>query len=680
MKPIMDVIKNTKSHSSYWLGDYWSDEDISKSFAKADKKNHDLIKLAKTKRAITNFVRISTNKNIPVRYNSLGKSYTDGKSVVLSPTFQTPQDFDVACGLALHEAMHIVKSNFDYVSDIAVNTPRTLVKKANDKNIINWIENIKDVLNYVEDRRIDYENYKAAPGYRGYYDAMYDKYFNSPIIDAGLVSTEYRTETMESYMFRLINLHNKYTDLKALKGLNEIMKLMDFKNISRLTSTSDAWDLAVKIFEVIVDSIDADKQDAENTKPQDKKDGKGEKGEGGGSGSGDADGDDDGEAEELSDEEFDKILENGLESSDAGKGGKPIKLTPEQLEKLKEAIKSQSDFVKGEVEKDVLTSAEATELTTIEETGTEIENVAKDDFTGYQNKGVDVIVVNKLTDSLLNSDKFPMTSIYSGVATDLYTEAVQEGIRVGKRLGKKLQVRGEQRTTVFNRQRNGKIDKRMISTLGFGNENVFSYKETDSYSKANLHISIDASSSMDGDKWRNTMLNVTALCTAVDMISNLEIQVSFRTTQSNKPYVVLAYDSRVDSFSKVKKMFPKLEASGTTPEGLCFEAIMKDFLRAGTDFDSYFVNLSDGQPYFVADGVHYQGGKAAEHTRKMVKRIEAMGIKTLSYFVSDSGNKNSSDGQLFSTMYGAGARFIDVTSVSEITSTLNKMFLTKNKE
>ena len=46
-------------------------------------------------------------------------------------------------------------------------------------------------------------------------------------------------------------------------------------------------------------------------------------------------------------------------------------------------------------------------------------------------------------------------------------------------------------------------------------------------------------------------------------------------------------------------MFPGLGPSGTTPEGLCFEAIMKEFVPINNDLDSYFLNLSDGQPYFL---------------------------------------------------------------------------------
>ena len=66
---------------------------------------------------------------------------------------------------------------------------------------------------------------------------------------------------------------------------------------------------------------------------------------------------------------------------------------------------------------------------------------------------------------------------------------VTKGIQLGSILGKKLQVRGEDRTTIFNGQKVGKIDRRMISSLGFGNENVFQFTELDSYKNQSTHIS-----------------------------------------------------------------------------------------------------------------------------------------------------------------------------------------------
>jgi hypothetical protein len=59
----------------------------------------------------------------------------------------------------------------------------------------------------------------------------------------------------------------------------------------------------------------------------------------------------------------------------------------------------------------------------------------------------------------------------------------------------------------------------------------------------------------------------------------------------------------------------------------------------------------------------------------MVKQIEGMGIKTLSYFVEENSSGRISTG--FKTMYGKGAECIDVTNVSQITKTMNSLFLSK---
>ena len=140
----------------------------------------------------------------------------------------------------------------------------------------------------------------------------------------------------------------------------------------------------------------------------------------------------------------------------------------------------------------------------------------------------------------------------------------------------------------------------------------------------------------------------------------------------------MAYDSRVDKFSKVKQMFPALRPSGTTPEGLCFEAIMKEFVPINNDLDSYFLNLSDGQPYFPGEGFYYGGTTAENHTNKMVKMIESMGIQTLSYFITDwEIDEDSSDARCFKRMYGKGAKMIDVTNANQITKTMNQLFLAK---
>ena len=583
------------------------------------------------------------------------------------------------------------------------------VATANTKNIEDIIYTIKDILNWVEDRRIDQFIFDGAPGYRDYYRSMYDKYFNDPAIDKGMQSDEFKTETMDSYMFRLINLHSKFSKANALKGLNEITKIAKLSDINRLKTTDDALVVACDIFEVILNNIDAEEQKAENKANGQKQKGKGNgQGQAQQAGEGEEEaGEDDIEVEmggdggDDSDEDFDEAGDSGpaedgkgvvgkIKAVLGGKGkGKPMagKLSQRQMDILKKKIEKQKEFLRGEIKKGSVSSNENKQLDTIDQSGTELKTVGEELANGkVVTKGIDCIVVKKMNQSLLESADFPLASLrYNAKEGEHQNQVhcaseVAEGIRIGNILGKKLQVRSESRETIFNRQLVGRMDKRMISSLGFGNEHVFYTKEIDAYKKANLHISVDASGSMGGTKWRKTMTNVVALAKAVSMIPNLEIQISFRTTSGELPYVVVAYDSRVDKFIKVKTLFQYLQPGGTTPEGLAFEGVMKQMVGSTTDVESYFLNISDGEPYFHGKGYSYQGYHASKHTRKMVDKIEAMGIKVMSYFVSDySGDMdpNSGSGKVFKDCYGKAAHYINVTNVNEVVRTMNKLFMNK---
>jgi len=678
------------NNSSYWIQD-WDDDDILiESMNEKEVKTHNLYKLASSKRAISNFVNIVTNEQVPVIFNTRGNSYTDGKTVVIGANVVEPKDFDVAVGLALHEGSHIKLSDFNLLSDIYNLVPDYIKDGAIKKGFHNAISTIKDLWNYVEDRRIDNFVYKSAPGYRPYYRAMYDKYFNDKLIDKALLSDEHTEETIESYMFRIINLHNKNTNLDALKGLREIYKIVGLNTISRLKTSEDTFKVALQMFQVILKNLNNIIDDNQGGSGDGSSDDQQMSDDFNGSTdmSGDMDSQDMGGTPMSSD-----FQGEGGESSDSdsddGKDSKQSKptteLTDRQKDLLQKKIEKQRKFMDGDIQKKTISKKDTETIEALNESGSEVTTVGNgydENGWGRVSKGTECIVVKKLTKSLFENETFPMTyNNYWNVSEEgpvrmYYQKQVDEGIKIGTILGKKLQVRGEDRTTVFNRQKVGKIDKRMISSLGFGNTNVFQFSEIDSYKKANLHISVDASGSMNGSKWEQTLTNVVALCKAVDMIQNLTIQVSFRTTSQNTPYIVMAYDSRVDKFSKVKQMFGGLNAGGTTPEGLCFEAIMKNFLPSNNDMDSYFLNLSDGDPYFAGRNFYYSGDTAAEHTKKMVKQIEGMGIKTLAYFIGEGYGSDSAE-QRFKKMYGKGAQVIDVTNVPQITKTMNKLFLEK---
>ena len=692
----------SNNYSSFWLGDDWDnngslfdDEDV--------KPKTDLIALSSYRRAIANFVNIVTQKDIPVTFKSSGDSYTDGKKVVISAKMDD-KSFDPSVGLALHEGSHIVLSDFDYLKDLENNTPQELFHVGETKGYSRQdvLGHVKNLLNYVEDRRIDNYIFTSSPGYKGYYHSMYDKYFHSKIIDKALGTDEYTDENMDSYMFRIINLTNKNTNLSALKGLRKIWTTIDLKNISRLKDTEDAFKVATELLHTIFKSLpDAEvkiDEDGEESYEPAQDSGSGMDSSNGGSGDSN---------ESISDEDFQDLLD-GIESGEIKSQPKSqpkeeVTETPtdknllsdSQKKQLENAIKKQKEFMNGKTSKKNVTKKELQDLQTIESSGMSYVEVG-DGLTTWDGKkqSTKCIVVREFTKSLVDSGTVSMVSKWKGdryddnVESGYDTDYIAKGIRLGTVLGRKLQVRGESRETKWTRLDSGKIDKRLISELGFGNDRVFSNSFIEEYSDAFLHISVDASGSMGGSKWINTMTSVVAICKAIDMVNNVDVVVSFRTTQTSsngrtrrgdttKPLILIAYDSRKDSFIKVKNLFKYLDVAGTTPEGLCYEAIMNEIVPTTNDRDSYFLNFSDGMPMFGNNEVDYHGDVALNHTKKMVKEIRNRGIKVLSYFVSDSNWGRENDSKAFNRMYGKDAEYIDVTSVLSVSKTMNKKFLQK---
>ena len=683
------------SHSSFWSDEFDFDADDYKSvLSEAQIDSLKKYRLSSGRKAISNFVTIATGKQIPVRFSTGKESYTDGKSVVISGDIDDEAKFDVGVGLALHEGSHILLSDFDLLAHLSSHIPKSLEDKARSKGITDTFFTIKNILNVVEDRRIDNFIYQNAPGYREYYLKLYEQYFGDKVIVEALKS-EWNDETVDSYINRLINIMNPASDLTTLKGFRKIWGLLDLHNIGRLKSTKECLEVSLKIFEVIVDSI-------ETPGPFKKNDPTAQQGEAGESGEGEGEGKSNGEGESGGDEsgnsagspdididgdEDDSSEGSSASASGSGKDGEGKQtdkesLSPAKKKKLQQTIAKQKDFLNGQTKKKKITQAMAKEIEAVESSGAEIQHVADGmkDRWGHPTKGCDVVVLKQLTKQMLENgsvslyrnrhDKTPVLVIPS--------DKVALAERMGTILGKKLQVRNEARTTVFNRQRNGSIDKRLIHSLGFDAESVFTQLHIDKFKKANIHLSIDASSSMGGTKWEKTMVNAIALAKAVSMIQNLSMQISFRYTNESLPVVLIAWDSRKESYQKVKSIFPYLNANGTTPEGLCFEAIKKLIVPASNDMDSYFVNISDGEPCFSGKGFEYQGQPAFEHTKKEVEKLRKDGLVILSYFVSDrKDGRTTYAGECFYQMYGKDARYIDINSVNEVSATMNKMFLTK---
>jgi len=713
-------MSNTKSQygsSSFWMSNR-DDRVIKRNMSSKQAEVYDLYKLASQKRAISNFVSILTGDRIPVTFHTDGDSYTDGKRIVISSSLQNPKDFDVACGLALHEGSHIVLSDFELLKNLKTVLERRgdyhrQNERCDDRNIP-YLYTLKSILNYIEDRRIDKYIYSRAPGYRAYYHAMYDKYFNDRIIEKALKTSEYTDETIESYMFRIINLHSRNSRLDALNGLREIYSIIDFHNIDRLKNSDDALSVAINVVDVMLSHIPQVPQDSEESdestptpSPQ-SEDGDEIESRGGHLPSDEtdetdskSDGDNQDEDEESEsngngsddDQEGDESESNGSSSGDNTDNedeeeddsdsnddvdDEEIELTERQKRIIGKRIEKQRKFLDGNVSKTKISKTQQREIEIIDETDSEIVNVGEN-YDYYSKTGVKCVVVKEMTRNYCESDEFPFSSWTRSIEkTD---EDVTRGIQLGTILGKKLKTHSESRTTHFTRQKTGKIDKRLIASLGFSNPSVFYRSETDQYNDVNLHMSIDASSSMGGEKWKKTMINTVAIIKACDMIENINVQVSFRGTisKNNKwskslPVIMIAYDSRRDSFRKVRNLFKYINPSGTTPEGLCFEAIEKLIVESSNNLDSYFLNISDGMPQFENSDIDYYGTPACKHTRKQVDSMMRRGLKVLSYFVSNGGGSGQRG---FSESYGKTAKYIDVTNMNQVGQTMNKLFLEK---
>ena len=710
-------------YSSFWMGDTL--DSYSSIFDDVEiKPKVDLIALSSYRRAISNFVSILTgDPSIKVTYTAAGDSYTDGKTVTISSKMDD-KFYDSTVGLALHEGSHIKLSDFEFLRNLETNIPKEYfnrgMMKGFSKNEI--LSHIKNLLNYVEDRRIDNYVFTTSPGYKGYYHSMYQKYFYAKVVDKALGTDEYTDENVDSYLFRIINLTNKNTNLNALKGLRNIWKIMDLKNINRLKSSADAFNVALEVYNIILNTI------PDGIEKTDKHTGETyyQKADGSDSDSSDENGegsDGNNDSETLSDDEFDSLIdsiENGevgdadsngggksielpMDSEatgnssggiDVGKETKKVELSERQKRLLEKAIEKQKKFMDGDIAKKKVTKKVMTDLKTVEESGMSYADVGKDLKDRYTLKATPTkcIVVKNLTKALIDSNTISMLSTYKysrwGYREEESIGFVENGIRLGTILGRKLQVRGESRDTKWSRKDSGKIDKRLIAELGFGNERVFQTTFVESYADAFLHITVDASGSMSGDKWNNTMTSVVAICKAVSMIQNVDVVVSIRSTQNNTntyshrrsgdhPLILIAYDSRVDNFNKVKSLFPYIRCSGTTPEGLCFEAVMNEIIPSSNNRESYFLNFSDGMPMFGNEDVEYYHDTALNHTKKMIEEIKNRGIKVLSYFIGDSSYGQGDSMRDFKRMYGNDSEFIDVTSVLPVAKTMNKKFLEK---
>jgi hypothetical protein len=714
---------NKTQHSSFWINDssnvFDFDDDINVTEESAGLER--IVKLATIRRAVTNFVRILTNdSSLEVKYSSGKDSYTDGKVVIISADDNTA-NFDPMVGLALHEGSHCLLSDFDFLRalhtddmvfyralhptlrkmvrmnditpDVMLGAEFSTMYKHNKDSIDTLRKYLHTLMNLIEDRRIDSYVYKNAPGYRPYYDAMYNKYFFNKDVEKNMRhNPEWRQPTVENYVNWLLMIISPHFDSTALPGLDKMVKILNLQNIRRFDSPKmpvhynwaansqdtisanvlglaytvpEAYDqvqfpaLWTVANELMIEILRRAKFHAESQTE-------------GGSGEG-LDG-----LDIMDESDLDDMEGEGLPNYD-------IPQKRFNAQKAKKAMEKMKDVMDRKTKKKKLRRDEQEQITTMENAAADMTE-SNDPIYGK----IPCLVTKKLTREIMRSDWFPfanrwsMDHNYNNDPNRNYGyKGFLAGLRMGSILANRLQVRNDPTITHFTRQAHGKIDRRILSQLGMDIENVFKRTTVDSYNPVLLYLSIDASGSMSGEKWTQVMTVATALAFASGKVRNMDVVITLRgNLSSGLPTVAVVYDSRVDSFVKAKTLFPHLHTAGSTPEGLCYPATLELMEECAKTHTTYFINFSDGEPGcgFRYNGRHidYGGENAYKQTKGMVNRIRELGIRVMSYFITDGHYYSGSNSKtMFKDMYGQDAEFVDVRNVIQILKTLNKLLLIK---
>jgi hypothetical protein len=700
--------KSTYSNSSFWMDDdFLSSRDLNE----LDKI--DYVKLAGYKRAIANFVRIVTGKDdIPVNYSSGRDSYTDGKSVVISSKLDE-KEFDSTVGLALHEGSHIALTDFNTAQHrLSYHGASDISRLRNSFPNLHYtiIESqLKTLVNVIEDRRIDYFIFKSAPGYQGYYQALYEKYFNSKDIDQALLLNLKTEVTWDSYEFHIVNFANPNRQLNALPGLLKIWNMISLSTIGRLKNTNDVIDLAIEVFREIHTHLAVDKANAQTQPNQPNQ----SNGSGAGNESNGADVNEDVNDSQggmdsnldmpnMVGEQTDSNSGPEKESNSQNANGTPQLSDKEQkqaekiLRKLDAAIKKQKEFLDGKISKRKLSKSDAEKINAATEANISHQTVGDGtyeiDGVKLQGKSIKCMVVNGMSTSLFDSDLLRghahstsslgyLKRRFSSTRPDY----IAEGISLGVLLGKRLKTRDEERSLKTSRLETGRIDRRLVAELGFGNDRVFAQVLHSSVTPSIVHISLDASGSMSGTKWTRAMKTAVAIAKAGTMISSLDVVISIRGSVGDSPLMWVIYDSRKDSFNAIKEKFYLVSYSGSTPEGLCYEAVMKEILASANGKEAFFINICDGEPGFSAyqsgEYCPYHGDFATAHTKKQVDKMREAGIKVLAYFIDDRPVDSTAENKSFNNfkrMYGKDSEHIDVDNLTQLSRSLNNMLERQN--
>jgi hypothetical protein len=723
------------NNSKYWIGN---------NYENVRSNNISDIERLAYLRSIANFVRIvAGTEEISVEFAG-SQSYTDGKRVTIASNFK-PEDFDVTVGLALHEASHIKYTDFSTLPKLAsLSTLELFIVQNNIPVNRHYIADnftfcrntIKELLNIIEDRRIDALVFNSAAGYQGYYSALYNKYFCNEDIDSVLINNMVKQPTIKNYLFLINNLVNTNLNKDVLPGLRNIIdNMINVPNIGRVQNSTESLIIALNVFQAILNNVDLSKpqgftpeknpskqtskseESAENNETEEIEGTSDEMTDGAGNNEETEKSENtekseteenEGTSEETEeDEKSEGNDSNTPEFEDAKLSAKEQKLLDKAMKNLDKIRNEQEAFTDGRVEKKELKGKDASRLNQLSKLNPKLSTEAIKEYSNYWD-GDTARVSRKVTAMTVKGFRALENSVYT-IATrkdgstylkenELYerfgfgiiqrdanktaVESVTRGLNLGTVLGKKLQTRDEERTLVTSRLQQGRIDKRVLFSAEFNN-NLFYTKSTQVSDLTEVILTLDTSGSMSGSKWFNTVETTMALAKAFSMTSTITckvvIRTEFATNGGNQSGVLptnwIIYNSKTDKIHTLATALPRISCNASTPEGLCYQSTFDSI--ADTSKKTYIISLTDGSPYTSAasdskTNMTYSGPTAVNHIKEKLKVAEQLRINFLALFI---GNTLGSDAKNFKTIYGEKGSVTTVNDLTKFAKLINGLFV-----
>lgn len=629
-----------KAGSSFWM-----------------KGNFDLYSSISHQQSISNFVSILSGKNIPVQFTTDEQSYTNGEEIVIG-TEINEDNLDTCIGLALHEASHILLSDFEGLKNYL---KKLKYYKGHDRygdkgqHKVRNPERMKLLINYIEDRRIDRWAYDSSPGYQIYYKSLYNKFFYTETISDALKSQLYTDESWDSYEFRIINILHADNDLKSLKQLGKVYKIMDIDNISRLENSKEVIKLAEEIYDLIDSNVSiSNSSKSTNARGLKDQDGKNLQGMGVG-----------GKIE--SNINAQKRLINGESQVDTTKpsGKVPLNVKP-------------FDDVTGK-----RTAPDARKLRNFQSTPRVI--IGRIDSAHEVNEVVKTSPKLSIVDNykiasvgvdrkMLNTSKVGNKQPFCFLKGDRINEkSVLKGIILGKKLVKKLEILEEETKEITQYKRKGRLDsKRMIH---YQNDNrIFHTIKHYITTCTKVHLSIDMSGSMGGDKWSRTIEMMVALAYCSQKISKFDLtidgridrfseNIGYRDMSKDIFWLLNLYDSKKTKWTLFLEVIKRLKSIGGTPEGILLAQIGKQLHP-----DTHLFIITDGSPNYSTQAY---GSGAVEHTKSVVDKLKRKKHKIHAFYIGSSHRPDPN----FNKIYGKNGITIDTQNVNQVARSVNKILL-----